>query len=68
MVFPWGLSEIKSSQFSRNFLSILAILNNIVVWMVSPHSPTPKSSTPFSNPLVTVQKVFILFYHFYLFS
>ena len=35
---------------------ILAVLNNAVVWMVSTRPPTSKSSSPFSNPLVTVPK------------
>ena len=35
-------------------ISILAVLNNAVVWMVSTRLPTSKSSGPFSNPLVTV--------------
>ena len=35
-----------SSQFS-------GLLNNIVVWMVSTRPSTSKSSSPFSNPLVT---------------
>ena len=56
MVFHWRLSDSKSPQFSRTLLNILAVLNNIVVWMVSTHPPTSKSSSPFSNPLVTVQK------------
>ena len=54
MVFHWSLSDSKSSQVSRTLLSILAVLNNAVVWMVSTHLPTSKSSSPFSNPLVTV--------------
>ena len=41
-------------QVSRTLLSILAVLNNAVVWMVSTRKPTSKSSSPFSNPLVTV--------------
>ena len=53
MVFHWRLSGSKSPQVSRT-LSILAVLNNIVVWMVSTRSPTSKSSSPFSNPFVTV--------------
>ena len=40
---------------SRTLLSILAVLNNTVVWMVSTRSPTSKSSSPFNSPLVTVQ-------------
>ena len=56
MVFHWSLSDIKSPQVSRTLLGILAVLNNVVVWMVSTRPPTSKSSGPFSNPLVTVPK------------
>ena len=56
MVFHWSLSDSKSPQVSRILLSVLAILNNAVVWMVSTLPPTSKSSRPFSNPLVTVPK------------
>ena len=45
MVFHWSLSE-----------SILAILNNVVVWMVSTCPLISKSSSPFNNPLATVPK------------
>ena len=54
MVFHWSLSDSKSPQVSKTLLSILAVLNNAVVWMVSTRPPTSKSSSPFSNPLVTV--------------
>ena len=54
MVFHWSLSVSKSPQVSRTRLSILAVLNNVAVWMVSTRPPTSKSSSPFSNPLVTV--------------
>ena len=54
MVFHWSLRDSKSPQVSRTLLSILAVLNNAVVWMVSTRPPTSKSSSPFSNPLVTV--------------
>ena len=54
MDFPWSLSESKSPQISRTLLSILAVLNNVVVWMFSTHPTTCKSSSPFTNPLVTV--------------
>ena len=54
MVFHCSLSDNKSPQVSRTLLSILAILNNAFVWMVSTLPPTSKSSSPFSNPLVTV--------------
>ena len=56
MVFHWSLSDSKSPQVSRTLLSILAFLNNVVVWMVSTRPPTSKSSSPFNNPLVTVPK------------
>ena len=54
MVFHWSLSDSKFPQISRTLLSILTVLNNAVVWMVSTRPPTSKSSSPFSNPLVTV--------------
>ena len=57
MVFHWSLSDIKSPQVPRTLLSILAVLNNVVVWMVSTRPPTSKSSSFFSNPLVTVPNV-----------
>ena len=56
MVFHWSLSERKSPQVSRSLLSILAVLNNVVVWMVSTRPPSSKSSRPLNNPLVTVPK------------
>ena len=52
MFFHWSLSDSKSPQVSRTLLSILAVLNNAVIWMVSTPPPTSKSSSPFSNPLV----------------
>ena len=54
MVFHGSLSDSKSPQVSRSFLSILAVLNNAVVWMVSNRPATSMSSSPFSKPLVTV--------------
>ena len=54
MVFLWSLRDSKSPQVSRTLLGILAVLNNVVVWMVSTHPLTSKSSNHFSNPLVTV--------------
>ena len=56
MVFHWNLSDSKPPQVSRTLLSILAILNNAVVSMVSTRPSTSKSSSPFNNPLVTVTK------------
>ena len=51
------LGDCKSPQVSRTLLSILAVLNNAVVWMVSTHSLISKSSSPFINPLVNVPRV-----------
>ena len=60
MGFYRSLSDSKSPQVSRTFLSILTILNNTVVRMVSTRPPNSKSSSPFSNPLVTVPNVPII--------
>ena len=57
MVFHWSLSDSKSPQVSGTLLSILAILNNSIVWMVSTRLSTFKSTRPFNNPLVTVPTV-----------
>ena len=46
MVFHWRLSHSKSPQVSRTLLSILAVFNNAVVWMVSTRSLTSKTSRP----------------------
>ena len=54
MVFHWSLSDSKSPQVSRTCLRILAVLSNAVIWIVSTHLPTFKSSRPFNNPLVIV--------------
>ena len=76
MVFHWRLSESKSPQVSRTFLSIQAVFNNAVVGMVSTRPPTSKSSRPFNNPLVTVPNapitigiiVTFMFHRFFQFS
>ena len=54
MVLHWSLSDSKSPQVSRTRLSILAVLSNAVVWIVSTRPPISKSSRPFNNPLVIV--------------
>ena len=54
MVFHWSLSDSESPQVSRFIFSILADLNNAVVWMVSTCHLNSKSSCPIINPLVTV--------------
>ena len=56
MVFYWSLSDSKSLQVSRTLFSILAVLKNAVVWVVSTRLPISKSSRPFNNPLVTLPK------------
>ena len=56
MVFLWIFSENKFPQVSRTLLCNLAILNNVVVLMVSTCPPTSESSSPFHNPLVTELK------------
>ena len=76
MVFHWSLSDSKSPQVSRTLLSILAVLKNVVVWMVSTRPPTSKSSSPFSNRLLTFPKapitigiiVTCMFHRFFQFS
>ena len=68
MVFHWSLSNSKSHQIFRTHLSIPAVLNNGVVWMVSTSPPTPKSSSPFNSPLVTVPNVSITIGTFMFFS
>ena len=59
MVFHWSLSDSKSPQVSRTRLSILAVLSNAVVWIVSTRPLTSKSSRPFNNPLVIVPNALI---------
>ena len=56
MVFHWSFSDSKSPQVSRTLLSILAVLSNAVIWIVSTRPPTSKSSSSFNNPLVIEPK------------
>ena len=56
VVFQWSLRDNKSPQISRTHFSILADLNNEVVWMVSANLLISKSSSPCTNPLVTVPR------------
>ena len=56
MVFHWSVSDSKSLQVSRTLLSILAVLSNDVIWIVSTRLPTSKSSRLFNNPLIIVPK------------
>ena len=45
------LSASKYCHVSRTLLSILAALNNAVVWIVSIHPPISNSSSPLFDPL-----------------
>ena len=56
MVFHWRLGDSKSPQVSRTLLSILAVFNNAVDWMVFTRPPTSKSSRSFNKLLVPVPK------------
>ena len=55
MVFHWSLSD-KSPQVSRTLLSILVVLNNALVWILSALPFISKSSCPFTKHLVTVPR------------
>ena len=59
MVTHWSLINSKSPQVYRTFFSILADLNNSVVWMISTLPLISKSSHSCTNPLVTVPSVLI---------
>ena len=54
MAFHWNPSDRKSFQVSRTLLSILADLNNGVIWIVSILPLIYNSSSPFSRLLMTV--------------
>ena len=56
MVFHWSLSDSKSPQVFWILLSILADLDNAVVWTVSTHPVISKSSSHCTNPLLTVPR------------
>ena len=54
MVFHWILNDMKSPHVFRTLLSILADLNNAIVWMVSTHPPISNYSSPLTKALGTV--------------
>ena len=59
MVSLWSLIDSKSPQVSRTLLSILADLNNTVVWMVSTRPLISKSTSPCTSLLLTVSRASI---------
>ena len=59
IVFYWSLSDDKSPQIFRTLLSILTGLNYAVVWTVSTRPVISKSSSPSTNPFVTVPRALI---------
>ena len=54
MVFHWSLNDSKSPQASGILLSILTDLNHAVVRTVFTRPVISKSSSPCTNPLVTL--------------
>ena len=56
IVFYWSLTDSKFPQVSRTLLCILAVLNNVVVWIISTRPLISKSSNPINNALVTESK------------
>ena len=56
MVFHLSLSDSKSPRVFKTILSILADLNNAVVWMDSTRPLTSKSSSSFNNPSMTLPR------------
>ena len=55
MDFHWSQSDSKSPQVSRTLLSMLAFLNNIIVWMVLICPLISNSSNLLSNLLRTLE-------------
>ena len=74
MVFSWKLSGSKSPQVSRTLLSILANLNNAVIWMVFARSLISNSSSPLIKPFEIIQSapitinitISLMFHNFFL--
>ena len=54
IVFHWILSDSKSPQVSRNLLSILAVLNSAVVWIISSCPPTSKKRSFFQAAVTSI--------------
>ena len=75
MIFPWSVGDSKSPQGCRTLFSILANLNNDVVWIVLIRPPISNSSSLLSNPLgsipsapITVGITVTFMFHSYLIS
>ena len=75
MIFHWNWSDSKSPQTSMTLLSILAALNNAVVWMTSTRPIISKSSSPYTNPLgivpsvpITIGIIVTFMFHSFFFS
>ena len=66
MVFHWSLCYSKSPYVSGTLLSILAVLNNAVVWIISTRPPTSIVSLPFSNPFIII--IIIIIYSLEIFT
>ena len=54
MASRWNLKDSKSPQVSGTFLSILADINNVLVWMISTRPLISNSFSPCNNPLVAI--------------
>ena len=50
-VFHWSLNDSKSPSFSRTLYSILADLNNAVIWMVLARPSISNHTSPLTKPL-----------------
>ena len=59
MIFHWSLSDSKSPQVPRTLLIILTDLNDSLVWIVSTRLFISNSSSPCTNPLLTIPRVSI---------
>ena len=68
MVFHWSLSDSKSPQVSRTLLSILAVLNNVVFWMVSTCPLTSKPPFLLAVPKAPITIGIIVTFTFHSFS
>ena len=58
MIFHWNLSDSKFP-----LLSILAVLNNAVVWMVSTRPPTSQSLVTVLKAPITIGIIVIFMFH-----